>query len=129
LLKERAMDSNPTQPPLIDWQQALDAIDGNRELLAELIQIYREECPKLRGEIAASLQSGDMPGLRRAAHTLKGALGHLAAAGTAQLAQQVEDHARRDNATAIHPLWPLLQTQLDEINEALDHFSQPEAIN
>jgi two-component system, sensor histidine kinase and response regulator len=112
----------------INWQQALDAIDGNRELLGELIDIFREECPKLRAEIAASLQSGNLPGLRRAAHTLKGALGHLGAAGAVQLAQQIEDHARRASADAIHPLWPLLQTQLDEINQALDQFHQPETI-
>lgn len=123
------MDSNPPQAPLIDWQQALDALDGNRELLSELIEIYREECPKLRAEIAVSLESADMPGLRRAAHTLKGALGHLAAANGLQLAQQIEDHVRCNDATAIHPLWPLLQTQLDEIDQALGHFSYPEAIN
>jgi PAS domain S-box-containing protein len=112
----------------IDWQQALGAIEGNRELLGELIDIFREECPKLRAEIESSLQSGDLPGLRRAAHTLKGALSHLAAASAVQLAQQIEDHARRENAAAVHPLWPLLQTQLDEINRALDDFPQVEAI-
>jgi len=135
------MEESPQQPAIdaaaanghpstqcIDWQQALDAIEGNRELLGELIGIFREECPKLRSEIATSLQSGDLPGLRRAAHTLKGALGHLAAGNGVQLAQQIEDHARRGSAEAIHPLWPLLQTQLDEINQALSHFPQVEAI-
>jgi HPt (histidine-containing phosphotransfer) domain-containing protein len=112
----------------INWRQALDAIDGNRELLGELIDIFRGECPKLRAEIAASLQSGDLPGLRRAAHTLKGALGHLGAASAVQLAQQIEDHARGASADAIHRLWPRLQTQLDEINQALSHFPQVEAI-
>jgi HPt (histidine-containing phosphotransfer) domain-containing protein len=113
---------------LIYWRQALDALEGNRELLGELVDIYREECPKLRAEIAASLQSGDLPRLRRAAHTLKGALGHLAAADAAQLAQQIEDQARHGSADAIHVLWPRLETQLDEINPALAAFPQAKAI-
>ena len=30
---------------------ALESVDGNRQLLAELVEIFREECPKLRAEI------------------------------------------------------------------------------
>ena len=49
----------------------MEAVDGNRQLLLELIDIFHEECPKLRQEIGAAIAAVDLPGLRRAVHTLR----------------------------------------------------------
>ncbi|HZZ28100.1 MAG TPA: response regulator [Pirellulales bacterium] len=108
----------------INWRQALESLDGNRQLLGELIDIFREECPKLRGEIGTAIDAGDLPGLRRAAHTLKGALGHLAAGSAQQLAQQVEDLARGQNLQGAIILWPRLQAELDQLTPALAEFAK-----
>jgi CheY-like chemotaxis protein len=108
----------------VDWPQALESLDGNRQLLGELIDIYREECPKLRAEIETALAAGDLPSLRRAAHTLKGALSHLAAGRALKLAQQVEDRARDQNLTAAGALWPRLRSELDQLNPLLDEFAK-----
>ena len=108
----------------IDWPQALETLDGNRELLVELIDIFREECPKLRGEIEAAFAAGDLPGLRRSAHTLKGALAHLAAGPAREMAQQVEDYARQQNLASALALWPRLQSELDQLTPELDAFAK-----
>jgi HPt (histidine-containing phosphotransfer) domain-containing protein len=110
--------------PRIDWPQALETLDGNRELLVELIDIFREECPKLRAEIETAFAAGDLPGLRRSAHTLKGALAHLAAGPARELAQQVEDYARQQNLASASALWPQLQSELDQLNPVLDEFTK-----
>jgi HPt (histidine-containing phosphotransfer) domain-containing protein len=109
---------------LVDWQQALESLDGNRQLLGELVDIFREECPKLRAEIETALAAGDLPGLRRAAHTLKGALCHLAAVSALNLAQQVEDRAREQNLEAASALWPRLRAELDQLNPILSEFAK-----
>ncbi len=108
----------------IDWPQALEALDGNRQLLGELIDIFREECPKLRTEIQTAIAGGDLASLRRAAHTLKGALGHLAASNTQELAQQMEDLARRQNLAGATSLWPKLQVELDRLMPELGEFAK-----
>jgi len=107
-----------------DWQRALDSLDGNRQLLGELIDIFREESPKLRTEIETAIAAGDLTSLRRAAHTLKGALGHLAAGKARQIAEQVEELARGQNLQAARQLWPRLQSELDQLNPALAEFAK-----
>jgi two-component system, sensor histidine kinase and response regulator len=119
-----ANGSAPLSNSCIDWQQALESLDGNRQLLGELIDIFREECPKLRAEIASAIATGDVTGLRRSAHTLKGALSHLAAGPARQLAQQVEDLAHSQNLQAASSLWPQLQAELDQLTPALLEFAK-----
>jgi CheY-like chemotaxis protein len=106
-----------------DWDQALAALHGDRKLLGELIEIFREECPKWREEIAAALESGDAKALQRAIHTLKGSLGHLAAAEAHRLAQQLEILAKEGNLRAADADWQKLQLRLDELAPTLAAFA------
>lgn len=109
---------------IIDWRKALDSLDGNRQLLGELVTIFKEECPKWRREIEASLAAGDATVLRRAAHTLKGSLAHLAAERGRVMAEQIELKAREQNLQAAHELWPRLQAELDKLEPILDEFAR-----
>lgn len=59
---------------VLDWERALALVDGNRDLLVELIEIFEVEAPKLMAIIDASIQSGEMKELQRVAHMLKGNL-------------------------------------------------------
>ena len=120
---ENSHESNNGEDRPVDLQQALDALDGNRQLLGELIEIFREECPKLRAEIEKSLAAGDLPVLRRAAHTLKGVLAHLAAGRARDLAEQMEERARQQQLQAAGELWPGLQAELDRLGPMLDEFA------
>jgi two-component system, sensor histidine kinase and response regulator len=106
----------------IDWAKAMESVDGNRQLLVELIDIFREECPKLRQDIATAMAANDCAGMRRAAHTLRGALGHLAAADAVVLAQQLEDHAKQQQLSEAAAVWPRLETELDGLAPALEEF-------
>jgi two-component system, sensor histidine kinase and response regulator len=106
-----------------NWDQALAALQGDRKLLGELIEIFREECPKLRSEIAAAIQAGDARLLQRAAHTLKGSLGHLAAAEAHRLAEQIEIHAKQGEFSTAEALWPKLQIELDRFEPTLAEFA------
>ncbi|HEY2759892.1 MAG TPA: response regulator, partial [Pirellulales bacterium] len=121
-------NGNTVPQTLINWPLALEAVDGNRQLLVELVEIFREECPKLRAEIASAIEAGDLPLLRRSAHTLKGALAHLAAASAVALAQEIEDQARRQSLEPAAAFWPRLQIELDQIEILLVEFSLEESI-
>ena len=58
--------------PCLDWEEALDHLEGDENLLIELVGIYSEQCPKLMAEIEEAIAGGEAADLRRAAHTLKG---------------------------------------------------------
>jgi CheY-like chemotaxis protein len=76
--------------PAIDWPTAFEQAAGDRSLVAEMIDVYMEEKPKLLSSIQQAIDAGDEAGLRRAAHTLKGALHHLAADRAAGAAAVLE---------------------------------------
>lgn len=79
----------------LDWSVALAAVDGDRELLREIIEAFMEECPRLMREIESAVGRTDVDTLRRAAHTVKGGL-RTFGAGTAQdLAEKLEQMGRR----------------------------------
>ena len=100
----------------------LEAIDGDRQLMLELVEIFREECPKMRGEMAEALAAGDAARVRRGAHTLKGSLSHLAAAEGIELALQVETHAKQGDLAAAAAAWPRLEAALDQLKPELDEY-------
>jgi len=53
----------------------LARLEGNRQLLGELVGLFRAELPRMLGDIAQCVAAGDALGLERAAHALKGAVG------------------------------------------------------
>jgi HPt (histidine-containing phosphotransfer) domain-containing protein len=86
--------------PAVDWSTALDQAAGDRGLVLEMIDVYLEEKPKLLSSIRRAIDTGDEAGLRRAAHTLKGALHHLAADRAADAAAVLE--AIGKSGTTVH---------------------------
>ncbi|MCC7086964.1 MAG: response regulator [Pirellulales bacterium] len=119
-------DSDATDTILSDcchnWDEALSALHGDRKLLAELIDIFREECPKLCREMTTAIELQDTRTVQRTAHTLKGSLGHLAAAEAHGLAEQIEAHAKRGNLGDAEQLWLKLRAKLDELDPILVEF-------
>ncbi len=52
-----------------------DPLDGDQALRQELAAMFLVDCPKLLSEIRTALTQHDGPGLKLAAHTLKGSVG------------------------------------------------------
>ena len=74
--KTSALPSKRSEPT-IDSAELLQRVDGDRELLRELIAAMREDLPKQLQLIKESLSTANADDLQRAGHTLKGALANL----------------------------------------------------
>ncbi|HEY5330062.1 MAG TPA: response regulator [Acidobacteriaceae bacterium] len=74
----------------INVEELMGRIDGDRTLLAELAEIFREEYPKQIRLAQEALAVNDAAAVRRIGHSLKGALANLAAADASGLAASVE---------------------------------------
>ena len=90
--------AHASEPPF-DPDDVLARVGGDRELLRELLSIFRQESPRLLGLIGHSLRVGDAKGVEQAAHTLRGSVGSFGATTAAQLALALEI-AGRDGALA-----------------------------
>ena len=68
------------------WQR----VDGDMQLLGELVKIFAAEYPELLLKIDAATRDGDAEALREASHKLKGSLLQLSAPVAAQAASNLE---------------------------------------
>ncbi len=75
---------------LVDWDDAMETVGGDRDLLCELLDVFIEERDTMVQEIRTALESRNPMELRRASHALKGAMNHLGAHTVAQVASQLE---------------------------------------
>jgi len=94
-----AVTKNTKEPgELIDRVSLLERVEGDQELLAEMIGLFQEGAPHLLSAMREALQSGDMAALEMSAHSLKGAVGNLSAKAAAAAALQLEKDAKNKNA-------------------------------
>jgi CheY-like chemotaxis protein len=77
-------------PSTVDWRHSLETVGGDRELLAEIIQVFLRERDELWRLLEQALESGDSRAFRRAAHSFRGSLLHLGAGEARQIAEQLE---------------------------------------
>ncbi|HXY36934.1 MAG TPA: response regulator [Planctomycetaceae bacterium] len=116
-----------TGPSAIDWDSAIAVVDGDRELLGEVVGAFLIEGPSLLEEIRSALAAGDAHRLRRGAHTLKGALRTLGIESAAQLATELEEIGRGGDLSLSAAKMARLESQVDQIlSEAKTFASAPQ---
>jgi HPt (histidine-containing phosphotransfer) domain-containing protein len=94
-------------------------VGGNAELLAELVALLRQECPRLVADLAAALTARDASGIRLAAHTLKGSLSILGVAPALKAAHEIEDCAKQADFDKAAALLPEVETNVHALCAAL----------
>lgn len=70
--------------------ELLERIDGDRVLLAELLDLLRLDYPRQLETMRRAIETENCEGLERVGHAMKGALGNLAAVTAAEIAGELE---------------------------------------
>jgi PAS domain S-box-containing protein len=111
----------PEGPPgaVFDLDTALAAIDGDRELLRRLAQLFLGECPKMLGEIRDSVLRGDVAALERAAHKFTSSLGCFCAQRACQAALRLEELGSAGDVPGSQQAWPELEEAVRRLQGAL----------
>ena len=111
--------SPPASDVVFDMAHAGARLGGDRQLLREMIAIFRAEAPALQASIAKAAAEENFDALRRAAHALKGALGTLDAPRAFRAAAQLEDAARQADRSRIGPAIADLEQEMIALRRAL----------
>jgi signal transduction histidine kinase/CheY-like chemotaxis protein len=109
---------SPLEEPL-DRAAALAAVEGDEELLGELVATFLDDCPRLVREIAEAIARGEAAGLSRAAHTLKGAVGYFGCPAVRDAAFRLEVMGRTGNLTGAGESFRGLEQALGQLKPAL----------
>jgi HPt (histidine-containing phosphotransfer) domain-containing protein len=72
----------------------LKATEGDHQLAADLIDIFRETAPPIVERLRTALRAGDHTTAREAAHALQGSAANLRAERMRELAHRIEMKAR-----------------------------------
>jgi signal transduction histidine kinase/CheY-like chemotaxis protein len=105
--------------PVLDREELLGQVAGDREALCEIAELARAECPRLLGEVRAALERGSAGDLARAAHSLKGTVGSIAARPAQAAAARLEHIARQGPLQDAPTALAELEERTQRLQEAL----------
>ena len=91
--------ANEARSGVFDVNDALDRVEGDRELLEEIARIFTSECASNMDAIRQAHAAGDARVLERVAHAIKGASANLSAVAVSQAAFELEKLAASGNLT------------------------------
>ena len=99
--------------------QELREMLGDDKVLAEVIDFYLEDAPKLLKEIAISITQRKAVALERAAHTLKSSSAQLGAINLFQLCQKMEVGVQTGSLAEAVTMVSQVETELEKVQTAL----------
>ncbi len=80
--------------PVHDEESALEMLEGERELLEDVIELFKESMPERLEEYAKGEAAGDREAISRAAHAIKGSAANISAMRLCKIAGFIETQAR-----------------------------------
>jgi CheY-like chemotaxis protein len=103
----------------IDEGDLLVRLGGDREFLAELVTLFREDYPGKMVKIRTALQQQDAAEVNRGAHSLRGPLANFSATSAAALAAEVENAAAAGDLNTASAAFGRFEPELLRAIEAL----------
>ena len=124
LFAEVEGDAGASTTPPIDENDLVSRLHGDKELAAEIVRLFAEECPVLLQRIRTALEQRDSAAVRRAAHTLKGAASTAAAVGVTEAAALLEVLAAEGDLDALEGAWLRVNTEASAFQTARINFDR-----
>lgn len=106
--------------PVVDLDQALDRVGGDRELYRELLDMLFQDVPEQVGKMREAIASEDAKRVEQVAHSLKGAAANLGAGPVRDRALRLEMLGREANLAGAAGVLADLEAEL----ERLRHFAE-----
>ncbi len=103
-----AADSNR-----LDAAGALERVQGDRDLLEELVHLFTDECPGNMKEIRQAADTGNADVLLRVTHAVKGAAMNLGALKVSEAAGKLEDMVRAGDLAHVSSLVENLAKEIE----------------
>jgi CheY-like chemotaxis protein len=103
----------------VDTCALLDRLDGDSQLLSELIEIYLNESPSLLAAAQRALEEKKGRDLARLAHTIKGSAGNFLARASFEAAERLEAFAEQGDFLRAQEAMSALEREMERLGRAL----------
>jgi two-component system, sensor histidine kinase and response regulator len=105
-------------------EELLASVDGDEEVVREVIRLYLDSAPGLISAIGEALRNEDAGAASDAAHSLKGALMMLRAHPAAAVAKEIELASQSGDLRAARVKLPVLDAEAKRLASALSADSR-----
>jgi len=105
--------------PVFDYDDFLDRIDGDVDLLKEVIEIFLEDTPGLLANLYSGIKRDDTKAVERAAHTLKGATANISAKRLQQLSHHVQRMLKKNGAAQLESFIGDFEENFEKLDRVL----------
>ena len=100
---------------IIDLPDVLERVQGDKELLLELLDIFQEDFLLKRAILAEGITKSDLNKIKEVAHSMKGASGNISAKRMHATCLDLEQLARSGGTTGMDSLLTTIDGQFEEI--------------
>ncbi len=107
---------------VLDEAGLMDEFEGDNELLAELMDSFFEDCPRLLTELREALAGGDAAALGSVAHTIKGGSGNFFAKAAFETALSLEQMGKVGDLSGADVACNQLERQLNQLQQTLQRL-------
>jgi HPt (histidine-containing phosphotransfer) domain-containing protein len=115
VLREVLTDDSP-----LNAAELLERVDGDRDLLQELSELFRDDWRRQIDALRGAAAAGNAKGILAAGHALKGMLANLTAAKAAAMAGTVEMAGRRGDCGVAGAKVAELEREIMRVESALE---------
>jgi two-component system sensor histidine kinase/response regulator len=116
--KNMAVETEAAEP-VFDREAVLARVEGDLELLKEIVELFLGEAPDLLRSIRESLERRDAASLERSAHALKGSVGNFGAKGAYETALKLETMGREADLNGAPETFAELEAKISRLESAL----------
>jgi len=109
---------------VMDRAELLSRLEGDEQLLRELIDAFLDESGPLMQQVSEAVTSQDAGGLERAAHKLKGTVSIFGSRAATQAALVLETMGRERDLRHAEEALPRLKEQMEALEKALAELRQ-----
>jgi HPt (histidine-containing phosphotransfer) domain-containing protein len=103
-----------------DPESLWNRVDGDIDLLRELVDVFALEAPKMLTRIEAAIGHGSASELEQASHKLKGSVLQFSASAAAAAALELEEKGRLGSVAGSEPLLRKLRHEIGSLQEILN---------
>lgn len=108
--------------PVFDREALLARLEGDQELLREIVGLFLDEAPGLLRAIRQALERGDAASLEGSSHALKGSLANFGAKGAYQMALKLETIGGGGDLSGASETLAQLEAKISQLESALAAF-------
>ena len=107
-------------PLIFDHEELLARVENDRELLRDLLAIFKEDFPRQLLALREAVDAKDGNRLATAAHTLRGMLSNLAASQAAATAARLEQMGRKNETLGFQEAFGVFENDVNKLLPQLD---------